>query len=227
MHVLTWTQDNPTATAAQQFPLPLRATAPAAQFAGFNFSPRSWDRRVLTRNGWPVGPLVSSPQEIISLFAAGKCLEGLAMVVSWGRMWRQPNTVYGARHLEAIDAALRASAASIQQTNSVAGAWALLTSHGTDQLGWSAVLTSKTLHFLCRALGFTKNPPVAIDGLVIRDTVWPAWRRIVPPTVLPRDWKGDSLEAYLRYMTAILVWAERRGWTTPQLEATIFAEYRS
>ncbi len=227
MQLLNWTRDNATAIAAQRFPLPLRSTVPATQFPGFQFNPDSWDRRVLTPARWPAGPLVSSPQQIVALFAAGSHLEGLAMVVSWGRMWRQPNSVYGTGPLEAIDAALRAGASSIQETISIAGAWAILTGQGKDQPGWSAVLTSKTLHFLCRALGFENNPPVAIDGLVIRNTVWPAWRRTVPPTVMPRDWKGDSLEAYLRYMTAILVWADRLGWTTPQIEATIFAEFRS
>lgn len=226
MQRLTWARDNATAMAAQQYPLPIRATAPAAQFPGFNFNPRSYDRRVLRPDNWPAPPLVSSPQQIIALFSATKYLEGLAMVVSWGRMWRQPNTVYGTRRLEAIEEALQRSAASIQQTSSIADAWTLLTGPGPEQLGWSAVLASKTLHFLCRALGFVDNPPVAIDGLVIRDTVWPRWRGIVPPTVVLRDWRGDSFSDYARYMTAILVWAERRRWTTPQLEATIFAEYR-
>ena len=95
---------------------------------------------------------------------------------------------------------------------------------GQGQLRWSPVLASKTLHFLCRALGFEQNPPVAIDNAVILNKVWPTWRHLVPPVLTLGGWNGTS-EAYLRYMTAILIWAEARGWTTTEMEATIFEEY--
>lgn len=207
------------------YPLLLQAASPASQFEGFHFNRANWTDRVLPPAHWPDRRLVSSPAEIVGLFSAGHYLEALAMVISWGRMWRQPDTVYGARPLKAIENALRASAFSIRQAGSITGAWDILTGAGPGQLGWSSVLASKTMHFLCRALGFERNPPVAIDNAVILKTVWPAWRRTVPPDLAVGDWKGRSLVAYLRYMTAILVWAEARGWTTTQVEATIFAEY--
>jgi hypothetical protein len=74
-------------------------------------------------------------------------------------------------------------------------------------------------------LGFERNPPAAIDGRVIRRTVWPIFKNSIPGNRRPRDWEGDSFESYCRYMTAILTWADQRKWSTKEMEATIFAEY--
>lgn len=145
-----------------------------------------------------------------------------------GRMWRQPDRIYGGRRsLETIASVLRTSASSIRKTRSIAVAWQMLTGRGRGQLGWSPVLASKTLHFLCRALGFEQSPPVAIDNAVILGRVWPAWRDMVPADSLPGDWKGGTWDAYLRYMTAISIWAKARGCTTTEMEAGVFAAYRA
>jgi hypothetical protein len=87
-------------------------------------------------------------------------------------------------------------------------------------------MASKTLHFLCRALGFVKDAPVPIDNAVILTYVWPGFRINIPPSKRPHDWGGKTFAAYCRYMTAILEWADMKGWTTSELEATIFAENR-
>jgi hypothetical protein len=117
---------------------------------------------------------------------------------------------------------------SVRQSKSIADAWMILTGHGGGQLGWSPVFSSKTLHFLCRSLMFEQNPPVAIDGAVIQQAVWPAWRQVVRPGLMPLRWPAPGradFESYVRYMTAILVWAQQRRWTTTEMEATIFDEY--
>ena len=87
-------------------------------------------------------------------------------------------------------------------------------------------MASKTLYFLCRGLfglGY-QDPPVPIDGAVIRGYVWPGFRIGIPPAQRPQDWSGDSFVAYCRYMTAIIEWAQLRSWTTTQVQATIFEE---
>jgi hypothetical protein len=220
---MNWQEDAATAQAAVNHPLPLQARMPAQQYPGRTFIPASWNDCVAGFPRWPrVQPLLSSPQNIINLFQQGAFLEALAMVVSWGRMWRQPQSIYGHRSLPVIQQALERCAESIRQTSSIRDAWDVL----TGELAWSAVLASKTLSFLSRALGFVQQPPVAIDGAVIRDLVWPAFISNIPAGQRPRDWEGDTFDAYSRYMTAILVWARQRQWTTTELEATLFHEYR-
>jgi hypothetical protein len=94
-----------------------------------------------------------------------------------------------------------------------------------EQLAWSSVITSKTLHFLCRSLDFEQNPPVPIDGWCIRKKVWPDFCASIPIAQRPHDWAGDSFEAYCRYMTAILTWANQRNWTTTEIQVTNFDQY--
>jgi hypothetical protein len=50
------------------------------------------------------------------------------------------------------------------------------------------------------------------------------FRDSIPVDERPGNWEGDSFEAYGRYMTAILVWAKLRHWSTPDVERTICAE---
>jgi hypothetical protein len=91
-------------------------------------------------------------------------------------------------------------------------------------------MVERDLHFLCRALGIRQDPPVPIDGAVIRQRVWPAFKNAFKKGGLRRDmypnnWNGNEFHAYCRYMTAIMTWAELRSWTTTEMETTIFAEY--
>jgi hypothetical protein len=223
---MDWHEDATTAQSAGNYPLPLQARVPAHQFPGHNFDPAIWHRRILGTPRWPVvQALRSSPQNIITLFQEGAFLEALTMVVSWGSMGRQSKRIYN-RPLAVIRRALEQCAESIQQTCAIQGAWNILTGVSANQLEWSAVMASKTLSFLSRALGFLQKPPVAIDGAVIRNLVWPAFIRNIPVGQRPLDWEGDTFDAYSRYMTAILVWASQRQWTTTELEATVFDEYR-
>jgi hypothetical protein len=73
----------------------------------------------------------------------------------------------------------------------------------------------------------SRYPPVAIDNARVLDKVWPAFCNSIPSAQRPKDWKGTTLAAYYRYMTAILAWSEARNWTTTQMESTIFCEYMS
>ncbi len=79
---------------------------------------------------------------------------------------------------------------------------------------------------MARAQGFEQNPPSALDGGVMRERVWPAFAARVPYAERPKDWSEDSFDAYSRYMTAIQIWARMKGWTTKQVEASIFDEYK-
>jgi hypothetical protein len=80
VRILNWTLDDPTATAAKRFPLPLRAAVPAPQFPGFRFRRQRWSHRILPPARWSAATLVSSPRQIIDSFAAGHHLQALAMV---------------------------------------------------------------------------------------------------------------------------------------------------
>jgi hypothetical protein len=222
---MIWRRDLPTANMATQHPLRIRSTEPQPQFGGYNFSPASWNRRIERLAEWPSGALVCSPNQIISLFQENSFLQALAMIVCWGKMWWIPDSIYGNRPLQRIRDALQSCALSIQETESIANSWATLTGTNRDQLGWTPVMTSKTLHFLCRAIGFNQDPPVPIDNKVILERVWPTFVESIPVNQRPRNWSGNSLDAYNRYMTAVLIWAEQRQWTTTQTEATIFDEY--
>jgi len=221
---MIWHQDEPTAQAAAQFPFPIHRLNPVQQARGYNFDPTMWKHRTIHR-AWPPEPLRSDPNQIIQLFQADHYLEAFAMTVSWGGMSRA--RVYDGRDLLDIEHALQLCAESIQKTNQLQAAWLILTGEPPEHLGWSAVMASKTLHFLSRALNpDDHSPPVLRDGAVSLDYAWRRWVARVPPPQRPHNWKGNTFEAFNRYMTAILVWAEQRHWTTTQIETTIFDEGR-
>lgn len=221
---MIWHPDPQTQAAAVAHPLPLAAIVPAPQFPGRNFAGGSWNHRVINQH-WPAPNFRAGPAAIIAALAAGNNLEGLAMVVSWGTMWRQPDSIYGHRHLPDIHDKIDLARESIAATNCINNAWMILTDPNPGGLGWSPVLSSKFLHFLCRSLGEVQDPPVAIDNAVILNAVWPAWRALHYPQFSPNNWCGHTLAAYLRYMTAIQSWATLRAWTTTEFEATVFSEY--
>jgi hypothetical protein len=225
--LLRWPLDERTAKAANDHPLPIRATSPLAQFGedgrDCGFDPQSWNYRVVQPASWPSAP-ACTPEQIIAQFRGGRYTQGLAMVAAWGRMWRQPDAVWGLRKIQSIERALLNCAHNLRETQSVEGSWTMLTGLAEGQMGWTAVMTSKTLHFLCRSLDFELNPPAAIDGAVMRNIVWRVLGNAVPFGERPMTWQGNTFAAYCRYMTAILVWAKQRNWTTKEMEATIFAE---
>ena len=219
---MNWHQDQPTAETAVQFPFPIHQQERAPQPLGLNFNPAAWNHRTIAQ-AWPPGSLRSDPDQIIQLFRDFHYLEALAMTVSWGGMKGQA-PIYGDRDLQAIELALQQCAQSIQKTDEIQDAWLILTGDQPEHLGWSTVMASKTLHFLSRALDLGEDAvlPVPRDGAVSLGYVWLGWIAHVPPAQRPQNWQGNSFEAYNRYMTAILVWANQRHWTTTQIETTIF-----
>jgi hypothetical protein len=229
--LLRWPTDLLTAQAATAYPLPIRVNNPAAQFGedgkGCGFNPQSWNHRVVQPAVWPPLPMKCTPDQIITQFQRRHYTQGLAMVACWGLMWRKPDAIWGSRRLDAIERTLSDCAHCIWESKSLEEPWKMLTGSEHGQLGWTAVITSKTLHFLCRSMGCEQNPPAAIDGQVVRGIVWPTFRNSIPLAERPDNWESNRFDAYSRYMTAILVWADQRKWTTKEMENTIFAEFKS
>ncbi len=221
---LRWKMDERTAKAASIYPFPIDRATPGVQYPGCVTETRTWSNRVVQPATWKNGSLISSPDEIIKQFQSQRYTQALALVVSWGGMGRTSQYIYGIptrERIEHIERILRQCAKSIEESCSVSGSWELLTGTKPGQLCWSSVMASKALTFLCRSLGFEQNPPVPIDRERIRKNAWPIWRDSVPFGQRPVDWDGDSFEAFGRYMTAILTWADQKHWTTAQIEATI------
>lgn len=159
----------------------------------------------------------SRPKNIIRCFENDKILEGLALVVLWGGMSRTKNRIY-ARDKSVIRKTLVEAREIILRTNEIDGAWNLL----QNELEWTNVMISKTLHFMTRASGFDKNPPVPIDGAVILKTVWPFLTRNIAEA--PKGW-SNGLPGYRRYMTFMNYFASKLGWTTTQFENTLFHHF--
>jgi hypothetical protein len=217
---MIWRVDEVTRLAAQSFPLLIRASEPSTQDHGGNFNPTEWTYYLRLGDVFPTGLSKAGPDQIIAEFQAQHYLPALALTIRWGTMWRTKKYILRQHRLEDIHDTLDRCAESICRTQSIEQSWNFL----TNDLQWTNVITSKTLHFLCRALGFNQDPPVPIDNKVILDRVWPAFRVGIPPERRPQDWSGNSFAAYSRYMTAIIEWGQIRNWTTTQVEATICEE---
>lgn len=142
------------------------------------------------------------------------------LVLAWGGLSRQKQRLL-APGQAAIRRSFERAATSICECRTIEPAWAIL-----GKLGWSNVARSKCLHFLSRALGVTTNPPVPIDNAAMINNLYPrfveARRQLATSTTTWRHWTWDS---YAAYMSAILTWAAEKGWTTTQVENTIFREY--
>ena len=218
---MKWQIDKATQIAARQYPVPIKATTPASQFSGRQFNAKNWARRIRSTDKFRATSLISSPNEIIQTFQNKHYLQALALVVSWGTMWRKAKNIYNRHSLQEIHEALEKCAQDLKKTNSIETSWEVLTCY----LDWSPVISSKTLHFLCRALGYTQDPPVAIDNAVVLNKVWPTFKHGIPMQQRPKCWRGKYFDAYRRYMTAVLEWAKQRRWATTDIEATLFDEY--
>ena len=237
MSKINWNYDEITKDWAIRCPLPIATKTPIPQYDGSNYHPweETWKKHIL-RNRFPdycrstnrIGTLVCSPTNIIKCFQESKVLESLVLIVGWGSLTRTKGKIYD-KSLQQIEETLLKCMTLTEKHNSIEGSWNLL----VDDLGWSYVITSKTLHFLARSLGYESNPPVPIDNKVILDEVWPAFRktvkkeRILGIDVMPEGWwdRVSSWQPYNRYMTAINSWAHLKGWTTTQIENTLFQEY--
>jgi hypothetical protein len=221
---MNWQIDNATQAAARNFPIPIYASNPLPEYQGGNFDYATWTGNLRTDDVFPPKPAnyyPNHPCEIIAEFHAAHYLPALALTTSWGGMGRTKKRIY-AHSAQYIHNTIDQCAQSIRATESIQQSWDLLVSG----LHWTSVMTSKTLYFLCRAIfgANYQDPPVPIDGAVIRRYVWPGFRISIPPTQRPQDWEGDSFAAYCRYMTAIIEWANTKKWTTTEMQATIFEE---
>jgi hypothetical protein len=219
---LIWQIDPATRIAARNFPVHIHASSPHKQASAQKaFHPSSWQKHLRQGDQFPPGPILGCRAAlIIGEFRRAHYLQALALTIFWGTMQRRKNDIYRQHGLQHIYNRLDQCAQSIKLTHDIQQSWNLL----TNGLGWSHVTVSKTLHFLCRALGAHHNPPVPIDNDVILKYVWPGFRIGIPLAQRPHDWSGDGFPAYCRYMTAIIEWANQRKWTTTQVENTIYAE---
>jgi hypothetical protein len=220
---MQWQLDEKTAAAASNFNIACLSVK-AKQYPGQRFDPEKRKDQVLDPQ-WPNDkPLCSSPDHIIALFQRDRHLEGLAMVVAWGGMGRRPAAIYKKCTLEEIHQSLRKCCELIKGTHSIQEAWVTLTDTHSG-LAWSNVLASKCLHFMARACGFDRNPPVPIDNRIILERLWPTFRdSIKQKSERPDKWDKE-FAAYSRYMTAIITWANKKGWTTTEVESTIFDRF--
>jgi len=237
MAKLQWILDETTAHWANKLPIAIKANSPLPQYDGREYrgDPQTWSKHILS-SSFPAfciipgsNKLLPSPDNIMGCFKTGLVLEGLALVIMWGGsgMVRNKNDIY-APSLQDIDHTLQRCLQTINEQNSIAPSWNML----VNGLAWTDVITSKVLHFMTRLIGY-ENPSVPIDVKVILKEVWPRFKQSVidsekRPTdpKLPDRWrKGNGWEPYNRYMTAVICWSNIMGWTTTQLENTIYREY--
>ena len=237
MKLVSWIYDKQTQYWANRLLIPIQAKLPKPQYDGLDYRMRevTWKKHILNDN-FPIycrypgesGSLLASPTNIIQCFQDQKVLEALALTVAWGRMTRAKVNIYQKSN-PVIEETLLKCLLSTNENNSVELSWNLL----TGKLKWGHVITSKCLHFLARSLGFEMNPPVPIDNTVFIQVVWPVFKnsivkiRDTSNKDLPKGWwdHSNSWGAYNRFMTAINYWAGVKGWTTTQLENTLFQEY--
>jgi hypothetical protein len=217
---VNWQTDQVTWNLAITQPM-LQIQDPAPQYGGGLLNVACWQRRIRATDAFPYAGVRASPDEIISAFRWRQYLPAVAMVVVWGGMSRTASRVYGDHDLTVLHESLAAAAQSIHATASVADAWQIL----TEQCGWTPVMKSKILHFLCRALGFDVDPPVPIDNAVVIQRIWPAFVAGIPLHARPQRWDGGTFADYNRYITAIRAWAEVLGWTTTEVECTLYAQF--
>lgn len=193
------------------------------QFEGKNFSPNNWTHRIDNVNFFShlgIIDTVSSPQNIIKCFQNNFLLEGLALVVSWGTMYRQNNQIYN-QDKEIIKKCLKFAIQNIHETNSIEESW----NKFIDILEWKDVITSKVLHFLTRSLNFS-NPPVPIDYQVIKNNLWKNLRIFLNNNNITSiaKWfdRNNNFALYNNYMSAILTWADIYECSTSELETRIY-----
>lgn len=238
---MRWEDDQVTRYWAELCPLGL-GKAPRPQFGGaplaVPITAATWRQRITARQ-FPAfvvnevtDKLRCTPENIIRCCKERCFLEALVLTIGWGSMVRRSNQIYR-ETLAVIDDALRTAVALMDQDGAVKGAWAVL----RDDLKWSDVISSKFLHFAARALGYATDPPVPIDWKVCRGPAWRAFKSGIakasapvpsPLASLPGRWsdRTDSWRGYVRYMTAVRCWATARGWTTTEVENTLYDMYK-
>lgn len=243
---LIWNTDAPTQYWAQTCILPLRSTDPRPQDPGHNVSEAKL-RDEFGLDAFPAccsndvkpGYVVCGPDEVIACFRGNHDLHAVALVAAWGGMRRPaPLNRILARGTEAITSGVSdARQALIDASNGntdAQDAWEALTGPADQSPRWTHVMTSKTLHFLCRSLGID-DPPLPIDNAA---AIEGARRRFTSDVQQARDaenhlhpapgsWNTDThdWEPFSRYMTAIRTWAAARDWSAGDFEQTMFFDY--
>lgn len=233
--MITWPADSNTQSWAAVVRPNLPPT-PHSQFAGNYLRVAHWAAAGRLGPGFPpayvlpAGCVLSSPSNIVKCFTAGLHLEAIALTTVWGLMTKTTPKIYAAGS-PAVTAGVAAVSTllgtPVVHAAAIAAGFATLTG---APLNWSPIMTSKVLHFLARACAHLSDPPVPFDRAVSVGCVWPAFlnaMRALPPRLgpgvpVPKQWTLDW-SGYQRYMTAITTWSAAAGWTTTDIEATIFA----
>jgi hypothetical protein len=174
-------------------PVFLNLDGPVPQFQGRNFNQIRGKKWILENQNFHFQ--ISSPQNIITSFQNGYYLEGIALVASWGTMWRTARFIY-TRDLIIMEQYLSDAYNSISGTSTIDKPWLIL----ENNLNWSPVMISKTLNFMYRAKGIEEAAPVAIDNAVVLNKIWPEFKNYYNFPV--DNWRG-GLDGYKRYMTFI------------------------
>jgi len=151
-----------------------------------------------------------------------------------GTMSKSHIKIYGVRYGETvsaerlgqIDTVLTRAYESLRNKDALERIWSDLRS----ELGWSAVMISKCLHFLARAAECGENVPVPIDNAMSRNWFWPRVKQAAKKAGInwphPGGIRGNEWEDYNRYLTLLTVWAKRLGWSIVDLETALFAKWR-
>lgn len=159
----------------------------------------------------------AEPKNIISCFKNEKILEAVYLVTIWGGMSRTNTKTIYIKEKSKIKNVILDCKESILQSNKISNSWNLL----VNELEWSNVMTSKTLHFLTRSLGYVDNPAVPIDNKIFINELWPILIKNIEMNERPKNWK-NGLPGYLRYMTFINWICKRYTLSTTQVENTLF-----
>ena len=220
---LKWMDDEDTQNKARKYCPIGQRKKPAKQYEWFSLCKKTWDKddRVIHPSKWPDTLRLLGPQHIITEFKNQRYTHGLCMVVLWGNMKRTVKYIWYDHSPGYIEKILHDCSKEIQSSHSIESSWLQL----TEELGWSDVITSKTLHFMCRSAGFHKNPPVPIDKAVIMEKVWREWKE---RQGVSGSWRNatHTFYCYTRYITAIRTWALKKKWTTTEVEATIYDKFK-
>jgi len=225
---MNWQSDAQSETAALLIPPPIVLPhEPAPQYPGRAFNTNNWAHRFSPAEPALEDIQTSSPEAIIARIQAEAYTQALCLIISWGTMWRSQQYIYRQHDNEFIRQAIMDAVLYVAADQSIPRAWHRLTGNQEESPRWTPVIASKVLHFIARALGHVEDPPTPIDNKIILQHLWPKWIANVPFDQRPQSWKGRSFEAYNRYMTVIRTWACLQGWTTTQMESTIFASYRN
>jgi len=207
------------------------------QFAGYQQQANNNYSRLMNI---PTVYLDSSPESIIESAQAGEWLTFLLKVGRWGHMIPGPlagpmQNIYGNRNpthvlqerLNQISLCLSDSFEMLLQEHSFRLIWERF-----DELNWTRVIRSKCLHFQARAADLEGPIPIAVDGLMSTQWLWPAFRSVVRQRLglqwpNPGSITGDTFESYNRYLSAMNAWATHMNIGIDELEVRLFQAFRN